>query len=341
MEQQPGPVNWAPSNAQPLPNAPAFWGMEAIAHGAEFVSFFRFQQLPRAQEQMHGALRLPTGEAAPAWAAVEQLASDLAQLPQDTVTQAPIALLFDYPSCWVTAIQPHAPGTEHLDSAFQFYSAARMLGVDIDIVDTGADLTGYKLLIIPGTVIVDEAFVARALAADVSCLIGPRSGSRDRHCALPENLPPGPLQTLVPLRVTAVDSMRKGAFRPFSYAHTEHLVSRWHESVDTGLKPRIRCEDGASLWYQHGKHHYLNAWVAPDFLCVVLREMLEDAGVQSTADSDSLAPGLRLRRRGDLLFVFNFAPEAQNFTAANARCLAGDSMLAQGDYAIWQTNQDA
>ncbi|MBT8446198.1 MAG: beta-galactosidase, partial [Gammaproteobacteria bacterium] len=43
MEQQPGPVNWAPNNAMPLTDAPAFWGMEAVAHGAEFVSYFRFR----------------------------------------------------------------------------------------------------------------------------------------------------------------------------------------------------------------------------------------------------------------------------------------------------------
>lgn len=336
MEQQPGPVNWAQSNAQPLANAPAFWAMEAIAHGAEFVSFFRFQQLPRAQEQMHAALRLPTGEAAPAWSAVEQLGRELAQLPESATAQAPIALLFDYPSCWVTAIQPHAPGTEHLESAFGFYSAARMLGIDIDIVDAGTDLAGYKLLIIPGTVIVDEALVDRAITADVPCLIGPRSGSRDQHCALPENLPPGALQALVPLRVTAVDSMRRGAFRRFNYQQQEHLVSRWHESVDSDLTPRISCEDGEGLWYQSGKHHYLNAWVSPEFLSVVIGEILEYGTIQERVDQAPLKRGLRLRRRGNLLFVFNFAPEKQVFAPASGRILVGNSALAQGDHAVWE-----
>ena len=40
MEQQPGPVNWAPYNPAPLPGMVRFWALEAFAHGAEVVIFF-------------------------------------------------------------------------------------------------------------------------------------------------------------------------------------------------------------------------------------------------------------------------------------------------------------
>ena len=133
MEQQPGPVNWAPANADPLPGAPAFWALEAIAHGAELVSFFRFQQMPRAQEQMHAALRLPNGDPAPAWESALQVAAALHTLPDAAVQRAPVALLFDYASCWATDIQPHGPAMASLRQAMECYSAARSLGIDIDI----------------------------------------------------------------------------------------------------------------------------------------------------------------------------------------------------------------
>jgi beta-galactosidase len=35
MEQQPGPVNWAPHNPAPLPGMVRLWTWEAFAHGAE------------------------------------------------------------------------------------------------------------------------------------------------------------------------------------------------------------------------------------------------------------------------------------------------------------------
>ena len=39
MEQQPGPVNWAPYNPSPLPGMIRLWSWEAFAHGAEVVCY--------------------------------------------------------------------------------------------------------------------------------------------------------------------------------------------------------------------------------------------------------------------------------------------------------------
>ena len=65
MEQQPGPVNWAPYNPAPLPGMIRLWTWEAFAHGAEAVCYFRWRQVPFAQEQMHaGMLRPDSSEAA-------------------------------------------------------------------------------------------------------------------------------------------------------------------------------------------------------------------------------------------------------------------------------------
>ena len=56
MEQQPGPVNWAPYNPAPLDGMVRLWSWEAFAHGAETVCYFRWRQVPYAQEQMHAGL---------------------------------------------------------------------------------------------------------------------------------------------------------------------------------------------------------------------------------------------------------------------------------------------
>ena len=61
MEQQPGPVNWAPWNPAPHPGMVRLWSHEAFAHGAEVVSYFRWRQAPFAQEQFHAALNRPDG----------------------------------------------------------------------------------------------------------------------------------------------------------------------------------------------------------------------------------------------------------------------------------------
>jgi hypothetical protein len=56
MEQQPGQVNWAPTNPLPAPGAVRLWTHQAIAHGAEVVSYFRWRAAQGAQEHMHAGL---------------------------------------------------------------------------------------------------------------------------------------------------------------------------------------------------------------------------------------------------------------------------------------------
>ncbi len=60
MEQQLGPVNWARWNPAPARGMVRLWTLEAHAHGAEVVSYFRWRQAPFAQEQMHAGLNLPS-----------------------------------------------------------------------------------------------------------------------------------------------------------------------------------------------------------------------------------------------------------------------------------------
>ncbi|MEL7345281.1 MAG: beta-galactosidase, partial [Pseudomonadota bacterium] len=106
MEQQPGPVNWAPYNADPLPGMVRLWSLEAIAHGAEVVAYFRWRQAPFAQEQMHSGLLRPDSEAAVAHGEAMTVAKEIKELGPVEQVQAPVALLLDYPSIWAWETQP-------------------------------------------------------------------------------------------------------------------------------------------------------------------------------------------------------------------------------------------
>lgn len=331
MEQQPGPVNWAESNALPLPSAPRFWAMEAIAHGAELVSFFRFQQYPQAQEQMHAALRLSNGDPAPAWSQILTLRAHIDQLPAQKLDRAPVALVFDYQSCWSSEIQPHCPGAWQLEWAFHFYSCVRALGLDVDIVHPGSELTGYRLVIVPGTICLPPELVGELAASGATAVFGPRSASRDSDGRLPKNLAPGAVQTLLPLRVEAVDSMRSGALRQIEAARFRGTVTRWYEQISSQLDARLSDDQNGGFWYQNGAYHYLNGYPDQALLVSILNQICDQAGL----DVHKLDEGLRLRRLGDLLFVFNSSPRNRRFHPHQGRCLLGSEELSQGEYAVW------
>ncbi len=203
IEQQPGPVNWSAHNPAPLPGMVRLWTLEAMAHGAELVSYFRWRQFPKAQEQMHAGLLRPDGEPAPGLAEARAAADDIATLGDIGALVKQVALVFSYDSEWVTKTQPQGAGCSALWAAFACYTALRRLGLNVDIVAPGTPLDGYALAVVPCLPIVSEDALAALQAFDGEIVIGPRSGSRTGDFAIPDTLAPGPLQALFPGKVYA------------------------------------------------------------------------------------------------------------------------------------------
>jgi beta-galactosidase len=154
MEQQPGPVNWAPHNPAPRNGMVRLWSWEAFAHGAETVSYFRWRQAPFAQEQMHAGLLRPDSVEAQGFHEAAQVACELGALDNElgaAAGRADVAIVFDYPSAWAWEIQPQGREFDYFRLVFEFYRTMRRLGLSIDFVPASAPcLTGYGLVAIPG-----------------------------------------------------------------------------------------------------------------------------------------------------------------------------------------------
>lgn len=304
IEQQPGQVNWAPTNAAPLPGMVRLWLIEAMAHGAELASIFRWRQAPFAQEQHHAAVLLSDSSEAPAAPEVQQAAQDIAAIDWRLTARAPVALVFDYEAVWVTEIQPLAEHFSVLDEAMRWYRCVRKLGLDVDIVKPGADLTGYELVLMPCQPIVSEALLQALRSSDAALLIGARSGSKTAEYQTPTDdaaaLAPGPLQALIDVQVTAVDAIRAGC--GFDVDDHPDAVHTWLEQIRSKLTPLRTTVNGAGVHYAQGRVHYVAAQLADTLLQSLIRELLEPR-----VNCLDLPPGVRVRRRGAVLFAFNYA----------------------------------
>ncbi|MEO0914513.1 MAG: beta-galactosidase, partial [Pseudomonadota bacterium] len=151
MEQQPGPVNWAPYNPAPLPGMARLWAWEAFAHGAEAVLYFRWRQAPFAQEQMHSGLRRTDDAPAPALGEAIAVAEELAEAPDAGVPAPSVALVFDYEACWAWDIQPQGADFSYFRLVFETYRGLRRAGLSVEIVPPDcADLSPFKLVVAPG-----------------------------------------------------------------------------------------------------------------------------------------------------------------------------------------------
>lgn len=370
MEQQPGPVNWAPHNPSPQPGMVRLWGLEAFAHGAETVSYFRWRQAPFAQEMMHTGILLSNGEEDLAANELRQLFSDISALaeysaaPVDgTTTDAEVAIVFDYPSDAAIRLQ-RAGGDAGLHGQVggrfdpltwtqQAYSCLRRLGQSIDVIGQQDELDKYKLVIVACASIATEGFADRLSRADATIVIFPRSGSRTNDCTMPDELPPGVLQSLIPIRVCRSETLAAEHQQEVTVAgntgNSLHLQSHdLRESIDTALTPHGYFEDGWGFHYQHQSVHYLNAWLEPKSLYDWLEPIAKDANLQIV----TCPPGLRLRKLGDLVFAINYGPDAIDLTtldgfskqevlAIQNNRLIGDSVLEPANAAVWALTKTA
>ncbi|EEE36025.1 beta-galactosidase [Rhodobacteraceae bacterium KLH11] len=191
MEQQPGPVNWAPFNPAPLPGMVRLWSLEAVAHGAEVVSYFRWRQAPFGQEQMHAGLLTPDDREAPGLAEARQTADELAALGDVAPARAQVALVFDYTSDWAWATQPQGAGFDYFRLVFSAYRALRRAGLSVDFISPGMHAADrYKLILAPGVAVLGDLEQKLVQSCDLA-ILGPRSGAITDNFQIPTSGRPG------------------------------------------------------------------------------------------------------------------------------------------------------
>jgi len=297
MEQQPGPVNWAPYNPAPLPGMVRLWSLEAIAHGAEVVSYFRWRQAPFAQEQMHAGLLTSNNRPAPGMDEARQTAADLTKLGSVEQTAAQVALVFDYASDWAWTTQPQGAGFNYFRLVFSAYRALRRAGLSVDIIPaTDVPKGSYKLILAPGVATLPDSFENYLTKSCALAILGPRSGAITHDFQIP-NARPGlsGLQCEVDLVETLPPDVQRDVV---GGGAALHWIDRLSGSAPDLLSfadetPALKGEN--SLWYLAG---------FPD-------EALWDRVIALAAKEIGLTlhtmpPGLRRRETANHSFLINY-----------------------------------
>ena len=335
MEQQPGPVNWADHNPAPRDGMVRLWTLEAVAHGAEVVSYFRWKQAPFAQEQMHAGLLRPDGVEAEGFFEAESAVEDLLKIGAPDSGTADAAIVFDYESAWAWEVQPQGREFDYFRLVFDHYRALRRKGLSVDVLpaDT-ADLSDYRLVLIPGLFAWSDALVAALCDFEGVALIGPRTGSKTRDFSIPDNLPPDLPKNLADVLVSRAESLRPDC--PVGVADGDGAVRFWREFLVTGgsCEAAISSEDGWPVLVHQGRTHYLGGW--PDD--VLLDDIVARLTALATLPTIDLPEGVRLRRHGDLTFAFNYGDTAVDLAALglDADPVVGGSKLPPSGVSVFR-----
>ena len=301
MEQQPGPVNWAPYNPAPLAGMVRLWSWEALAHGAEAVCYFRWRQAPFAQEQMHSGLLCPDSSPAQCYREVGQLAQEIKDFPI-TKAKVNVALVFDYAAAWAWGIQPHAANTSYFDLVFDCYRALRKQGLSVDILppcalENQATCDQYQLLWAPGLMHMSNPLKAVLVQAKGHVLWGPRSAAKTQDMSIPVPLPPNVIS--VPVTVKSCESLRPD--RPLALEQGGWVIN-YRELLDTKANIVEQTIDGEPVLVQQGKQLYLAAWLDQN----ALQRLVVNLCAMADIPTLEMPEGVRCRDTKEHRFWFNY-----------------------------------
>jgi beta-galactosidase len=187
MEQLGGGMGcWAPMARMPEPGMIKGYGLQAFAHGADTVVFFRWRTANiGAEMHWHGLIdhsNVP-GRRFREFAELCKMAEPLTAF-QGAENKADVAILLSFEDEYAFKIQPQTNGYYYLEQLQRLHAAFTALGMNVDVISQGENLDGYRIVCAPEMYVTNEA-VVRDLhdfaAQGGTVILTTRSGVKDAH----------------------------------------------------------------------------------------------------------------------------------------------------------------
>ncbi len=170
MEHSTSAVNWQPVNPAKKPGQTLRDSVAHVARGADTLGFFQWRQSRSGSEKFHSALVPHAGRDSARFREVCALGAVAGRLGEVVGSRvlAEVAILWDYQARW--AAQGPAMPSGELDYVTTPHTVHRLLrdrGITADVVHPSADLTAYRVVVVPTLYLVsDENAAAIAAAAE-------------------------------------------------------------------------------------------------------------------------------------------------------------------------------
>jgi beta-galactosidase len=215
MEQQVGPLGWEYVRTARRGQM-RLHAYQAVAHGAEALVFFRWQAARFGTEQNWFGIVEADGTLGRRYHELRRLSSELRRLDSlaDAEVEANAAVVYDYDSRFTLQVQPTNAALGHENAVYRWYAALRKLGLGVDVVPSGRDLSGYRIVVAPSMPVIDElscAWLRTYTEAGGTLVVGPHAGVRDQNGAVPARALPAWLDELLGVEVIDISSSEESA----------------------------------------------------------------------------------------------------------------------------------
>ena len=164
MEELSGtPGCWAPMQKTPAPGMIKGYALQAFAHGADTVIFFRWRTANIGAEMHWHGLIDHSGVPGRRFDEFAQLCGEAEKLKdiRGSELRSVIAILFSADSGRAFRLQPQTDGFSYIEQIKAVHQAFVRYGLNVDIIDEHADISGYKIVCAPALYVTDSTTVKR------------------------------------------------------------------------------------------------------------------------------------------------------------------------------------
>ncbi|PWU46493.1 beta-galactosidase [Micromonospora globispora] len=325
MEHSTSAVNWQPRNVAKTPGQLRRNSLAHVARGADGVLFFQWRASRAGAEKFHSALVPHAGPETKVFREVCRLGADLKAIAEvrGSRVDADVAILVDYEAWWGAELDSHpSVDVTYADQLTALHGALWRAGVTADVVHPSADLSGYKLVLLPTLYLVRDAH-ADALRAYVegggTALVTYFSGIVDENDHIRLGGYPGAFRELLGIRTEEFFPLREGERVTLDDGSTADVWTEWLHP--TGAQVLASYADGPLPGVPALTRHAVGtgaAWYvgtrldhpATDRL---VARLLADSGARPPVDAPTGVEVVR-RRAGERSWLF-----AINHTDTDAR----------------------
>lgn len=313
MEQAASAVNWRPVNHPKPRGLNRLWSLQSVARGADAVCYFQWRQSRQGSEKFHSGMVSHAGPEGRAFREITRIGSELATLaPEVSGAHAPaeVAVLHDWDAWWGSA-QEGRPSS-HLDYAEIVQAWHRALwenGTATDFARPEADLSGYRMVVVPQLYLLTDAAVDNLVAyvAGGGTLV---SGFFTGVADVDDRIRPGGMDA----RLRELFSIRTlhewWPVEPDASVACDGFQGLlWSEELETdGTGETVAAYrggelDGLPAVLRKGGAWYLSTLPEPGALRELLGRVAGEAGVRPVVAQ--LPEGVEAVRRGELLFLLH------------------------------------
>jgi beta-galactosidase len=276
------------------------WSYQAVARGADAVLYFQWRQSRGGAEKHHSAMVPHGGTEVRTHREVRELGQELAGLVEiaGSRVHADVALVLDWSSWWGLELGSHpSAALTQRDANFSHYAPLWDEHVTTDVVHPAADLSRYRLVVVPNLYLVDENAAANLreyVRRGGHLLMSFFSGIADECDRVHLGGYPAPFRDLLGLRVDEFWPLAEDDTIGVMFAEDASAGGTvWSEWIELeGAEARAIFTDGpladrAAVTchaFGDGVAWYVGTRLDAGAMRRLVREVLDEAGVQRALD---------------------------------------------------------